>query len=213
MPQKNSFFCYLGSRCMVSCDFASFYQACFWKVHPTSFQDVWMSSKAQPWTPKLVDWHDEQLEPRIIIFLRNRNESLLSRSKIILHHGSSFTRRVDFFVNQTRFRPKRNYKIRKPSGSHKRRSAQSFDPLHSISGSCSAAKASWSWIGGWWEGWRFACLALHPAPNWNRLTQSHWESHTSGSLNQILWGPFSYIQFYSDSVNWPPTHWVSLDLT
>ena len=60
-------------------------------------------------------------------------------------------------------------------------------------------KPSQSWIGDWWEGWGFACLAWCLASDGHRLTQSHSDSYTSDSVTYTRSDSFSLVQICSDS--------------
>ena len=72
-------------------------------------------------------------------------------------------------------------------------------------------KPSQSWIGDWWEGWGFACLAWCLASDAYKLTQSHSDSYTSDSATYTRSDSFSLIQICSDSfISLTQIHPISL---
>ena len=84
-----------------------------------------------------------------------------------------------------------------------------------ISGHCYTMavsdKPSRSWIGDWWEGWGFACLAWCLASDAYKLTQSHSDSYTSDSVTYTRSDSFSLIQICSDSfISLTQIHPISL---
>ena len=72
-------------------------------------------------------------------------------------------------------------------------------------------KPSQSWIGDWWEGWGFACLAWCLASDAYKLTQSHSDSYASDSVTYTRSDSFSLIQICSDSfISLTQIHPISL---